>query len=294
LLGKAEKTWLQEGHAGKRVSRSYLVDASPNPYAPPTTASYDDVAVIRPPFFEAFASGTNLFLSNALLVIAVVVSVWLPINLVMSYLNYYVHEEGDIGAYFRAQSIADGVFGILSDAAVIAIGYRSLKKQEVSYGEAMGTAASLWGRFLIAGIAAGIAQVLGLLCFVIPGVYLMTCLGFLGPVLVVERPKTADAFRRCIELVKGRFWVSLGVMFLTSLAVLIAGVAVDAVNAFVIYALPEEILWIYEALTNLLIDMVTAWTLLVVFALYHRFLTDDQAKAEPALASGEPTTSIYP
>ncbi len=63
-----------------------------------------------------------------------------------------------------------------------------------------------------ASLATGILTVVGLILFVIPGVWLMVSWSVVIPALVVENAGVGRAMRRSFDLVKSRWWPMLGLL----------------------------------------------------------------------------------
>jgi hypothetical protein len=77
-----------------------------------------------------------------------------------------------------------------------------------------------FGRILplaAAGFLALASIFLGLLAFVIPGIWLAGCFSMLSPVVALETVGPFDALRRSFALVKGRWWPTIGFLLLVGL-----------------------------------------------------------------------------
>jgi hypothetical protein len=73
------------------------------------------------------------------------------------------------------------------------------------------------GTLLAAGILAALGVALGLILFIVPGLFLLTRWALVVPIVVLEGRRTADAFRRSSQLVSGHGWKVFGVVVLTLL-----------------------------------------------------------------------------
>ena len=74
--------------------------------------------------------------------------------------------------------------------------------------------------------AAGV--VLGLICFILPGVFLAVRWYFVPQTVVVEGARGAGALSRSGQLVQGRWWRTLGLVALANLAIAVPGLLVLA------------------------------------------------------------------
>jgi hypothetical protein len=88
------------------------------------------------------------------------------------------------------------------------------------------TVADVWSRFVrhlgtIIGlsIVATIAISIGLLFFIIPGIYLWVPFAFLLYVNVIEDKDFGDTFSRCFQLVKNNWWITFGILILAWLII---------------------------------------------------------------------------
>jgi hypothetical protein len=74
---------------------------------------------------------------------------------------------------------------------------------EPSLERMVGTARSVGITLIIAGVLAGVGEVLGILLFVIPGLILLTIWAVIAPVIVVENTSVIGSFNRSRALVQG-------------------------------------------------------------------------------------------
>lgn len=69
-----------------------------------------------------------------------------------------------------------------------------------------------YGRLIAVDLLYGLAVVLGLLAFVVPGVALYVYLGIAAPLVEIEHETVREAFARSFRLVRGRFWLVASVL----------------------------------------------------------------------------------
>lgn len=84
-------------------------------------------------------------------------------------------------------------------------------QRDFSIGELFRSVLPVLGMLIVVGLVGGIAEGIGFLLLIVPGVILVTIWAVVAPVVVIER-KGFDAFGRSYELVRGSFWQVLGVI----------------------------------------------------------------------------------
>jgi hypothetical protein len=88
------------------------------------------------------------------------------------------------------------------------------------------------GQLILVGIVVGIAVVVGLIVFIVPGLILLTIWSVFAPVIVLERPPGLAALSRSRELVRGNGWqVFAVILVLFVLVVVFADVLVVAAES---------------------------------------------------------------
>ena len=128
---------------------------------------------------------------------------------------------------------------------------------------------------LSAGILAAIGIGIGLLLFVVPGLFLLTIWSMLVPVIVLEQRSAGEAFTRSREIVRGHGWSVFGLIVVTFLGVGIASGLIQLLFA----PLP--------AFLDIWIGSLVAHSLTVPFAAaalttaYFRLTAPAPAAAEP-------------
>lgn len=271
-----------------------------NPYSSPTSPPGEVVARPWPPprldnpFADVFVTGTRLLFRNFVLVTTIVLTVWIPINLWVSYYELFVIGEDDFGRYFRMVRLMEGLFGVLGVGAVTAVGAVDLSGQTPSYRRAFGESLSQWGNFVLGGIAGNFLLLFGLLCFVIPGLIVIAALTWLAPVLIVERLSITESLQQCLAVAKRRFWFSLGLALAVTVLHLVAGLASGLVAVgFSLLEPPEGVYWLINAAVSLPTDLVGAWCSLILVAAYLRLR--EETKSEPVesyVPSSTPTGTM--
>lgn len=206
----------------------------------------------------------SVYRSNFVVIAAVILVICLPIDLLSSYMDYFVFDPDDFRKSFKFSRFLDNFIGIIATAAIIWIGHAASKGERPSFGGAMRTGGSSWGLMWWTRFLSGLVLVLGFLLLVLPGVYLLVRLALIEPVVVCERASGSAAMRRSFELTKGRFWKLFGLGLIFG-AIMIAIVACIVVPAILIPALDH---WLVDAASTLIADFVGAYGTLCLYSAY--------------------------
>lgn len=256
-----------------------------NPYSSPEipTDAFDEHRRNPNVFLDAYFTGTRLMTGRFGVILAVVSTVWLPLDFWLSYQELFVVAEDDFQTVFRQNSMASAFLGVIADAAVLAIGVATLRQQQITYLGAMGQGFSLWGKFILGSIAAGFATVLGLACLIIPGIYVSVCLAYLFPILVAERTGIQEGFSRSFAIANRRFWISLVIMLTATAIEIIVGGSFGFIAGMVYEIdISNTELWVIDSLLSLPVDFVGAWMQLVILAAYMRIRDEELLATTPA------------
>ncbi len=123
--------------------------------------------------------------------------------------------------------------------------------------EFLGTFFSLWGL--------GIVVMLGLLVFVLPGMYLMVALSLFFVVRLVEGTGFGATISRCLFLTRGKWWSTFGVLFIMVLLLYVLLAAAGSVAALLAGGLTSMV---HSVKTPLFTVTVTAITTLFTLLVY--------------------------
>lgn len=133
---------------------------------------------------------------------------------------------------------------------------------------------------IAAGLVAGIAVGIGLILFIVPGLFLLTHWFLIAPVIVLEGRSAGESFGRSWELVRGHAWQAFGLIALTFVIVILAAIVIAIVAAVVLAPLPDVLGdWISSLVLNSLTApfIALAWTLA-----YYRLAERPAAEPLPA------------
>ncbi len=220
--------------------------------------------------FSKLGEAISLLIRHFGLIAAVVLTVWLPGNLLIGYINFFLPApENELNA-FRAAMFIEGIFGPIYIGAMIHALWQIKQEEAVGYGEALRVGFQNWGRLFAARFIAGIFILLGLIAFIVPGVVLTLRYAFLDSVVVLEEAGSDEARRRSTRLTEG-----LKLQILIMSTVFYIGFIVAAMMVYVPIALAEEIAQLglpvavlLEVGADCVLDLVFAVLQIAVFLYY--------------------------
>ena len=196
----------------------------------------------------------QIYRQHFLVIAAIVVAVWLPLELLSSYMDAFVFGE-DFRKSWKFAQFLDNCFGIIATAGVVSIGYEALTGRKVEFRAAISAGFASWGRMWWTRFLSALVLFLGFLLLVVPGIYLLVRLSLVEPVIVQERISGSAAMRRSFQLTEGRFWLVF------KLGLVVLGIIV---LAFVVFVLPTAFVpaldhWLIDAASNLFV--MSSWHL---------------------------------
>jgi hypothetical protein len=212
--------------AAPEVADSTQSSAAPSPprSAAPTEMSMGSV------LGEAFTLYRRFFTRFFLLALVV----FLVLNLVVALAAVAFRNSSGGAGLLVAISFAVTIVGEvwLIGGLVFAVQDVLDGRADDSIGQLLSKATPFLGRLVGAGILAGLGIAVGIVLFVVPGLYLLTIWAVIAPVIVLEGTGVMDAFGRSRTLVRGRFWPVFGVVIVASIISAIAQNVVRLVLSF--------------------------------------------------------------
>jgi hypothetical protein len=153
-------------------------------------------------FSEAF----RLLWRHLGLFTAIILTVWLPGNILINYLAYNVRGSSET-RLMRMSTWIDVIFGPICIGAIVYALFQIKSGRTVTYREAMTVGFKKWGSLFAARFAAGLFVGLGLLALVIPGIVLAVRYSLLDGVVILEESRIITTARsRSADLTVGRRW----------------------------------------------------------------------------------------
>lgn len=127
-----------------------------------------------------------------------------------------------------------------------------------------------------AGLLAGIGIGIGMIFFIVPGLFLLTIWAVIAPAIVVEHRGAIEAFGRSRELVRGNGWQVFGVLFVVFVIVVVVGGVLGAIGVGISDTFGIRILF------NLIASTITAPIGALAAATIYFGLVPDSPVGEPA------------
>ncbi len=120
------------------------------------------------------------------------------------------------------------VLGAVCEAMILYATFQALRGRPVRIGESMAIGLRRFVPVIVASIVAGIAEGLGLILLVVPGLIAMVMFVVAEPAIVVERLGPFEGLSRSIELTRGYRWSIFGLVFVVGLVELVVGMIIGA------------------------------------------------------------------
>lgn len=147
---------------------------------------------------------------------------------------------GWIGALASAFVSLAGVFW-LQGALVVAIDDLRDGRADLTLGETLSRVRPRMNTLGVAGILAALGIVIGLVLLIVPGLVLATWWMCIVPAVMLEGRSVTEAFGRSRELVRGNGWNVFGLIVLTILILIAAGIVIGIALAIVLSPLDDSL-----------------------------------------------------
>lgn len=199
----------------------------------------------------------KLFTANFKFILSIILIVYIPVNIILSFIPIEALSSDNpteaFSAYIKIIQLTEGIFGIV---ATMAIAYgigKILKREKVYYKEALKEAVHFWPTAIGTGLMEALF-LLGLtLLLIIPGIIYGVYWSFSIFAIVFHRKSFMEALRYSKEVVQGRWWRVLGILFVFGILSLLAGLIVAIPFAF----LPDY--FFVNIISDTAIDIVTSF-----------------------------------
>ena len=226
-----------------------------------------------------FGEAIDLLFTHSILFSSIILTVWLPGNLLVSYLTHNVFGQGEVLRQFRITMMFENIFGPIYIGAMVYALSRIKQGQPPTYSEAILVGLRNWGRLFIAHLIAGLLILLGLIVLVVPGIVLLVRYALLDPAVILEGAAPGEARRRSAELTSGIRWQIFGAGL-----VFLAGFAVVSILIY----LPVEFFPELDTMaTNVVLDCVLDVAFAVIQIVMFLYYWERAGEKRPELATEE-------
>jgi hypothetical protein len=180
---------------------------SENPYEAPRSQEFgtgEEHGDVPGSFAGKLAMAFRLYVGNFPLIALVVLTVWVPSNTLLELALSGNQELNDFLSVARFNNLIDSVLGPIVSGAVIGALAERVDGRGLGYRAAMVVGLRNWGRLFAARFFAGLLVLLGLIAFVVPGVFLAVRYSLIDQVVVLEGANSSESRARSADLVRGQ------------------------------------------------------------------------------------------
>ncbi len=206
----------------------------------------------------------SLYQANALVIAACLACLWLPFDVLISYLTHFVFDGDDWRSTAAGFRSADNLVGLIATAAVISVANASLSGQRLSLAQGVHRGLIAWLRMWWTRLVSRLVLLIAFLFLVVPGLWLLVRFSLTESVVVCERVSGPAALSRSFELTRGHFrrffWLQLVTMGIVA-ATLVCSVGPPLL-------IPELDHWLYFSAIWFMHHFVTAYVSLAFFAAF--------------------------
>jgi hypothetical protein len=255
-----------------------------NPYSAPLAISGVAVEAVEQPLtlVGALGAGTSLFFRRLPTLLAITLVIWVPVELIVSYQEYFVLDPDDVLGLLRWTVLSEALIGIIATGGIVSVAAADLHGEERGWLAGLGDGVRAWPRLFATRLVSGLVLIAAAVFFIVPAIYLGIRYSLSDTAAVVEGRAGMNALSRSMELTRGRFLLFLGLCIATVTPVLIA----NSVIYLPLSWFPEIDHWLISAALTCLIDLLDGWATLVFVAAYMQCLGEQrraQAQADSEL-----------
>jgi len=183
---------------------------------------------------------------------------------------------GWVGALLGAFVSILGVFWLQAALVEAVVDVRD-GRADMSISETFARGREHLSSVLVAGLIAAVAITIGLILFIVPGLFLLTIWCVIVPVIVLESRSAGESFGRSRQLVRGEGWNVFGLIVLVFLILIGAGIILGILLSW----LPG---WLGSYIQSVISNSITAPFVAVALTLAYFAL---RGREEPELPPGE-------
>jgi hypothetical protein len=231
--------------------------------------------------FARFVEAFRLLKGHIGLFTAIILTVWLPGNLLINFVVYNAGGASDI-ASLKLTMWLEAIFGPIYIGALVYSLFQIKSGHTVTYRVAMTVGIKKWGALFVARFVAGIFLILGFFALVIPGLVLTVRYSLLDAAVIIEDKGATESRARSTELTTGYRWQIFGsaIIFFTLFLIL----------SFTIYlplGLSESLnIMPVEVVLDCILDVAYSVIQIVIFLFYWESI-QTQKHTEPVSGGNE-------
>jgi|LGVE01.1.fsa_nt_gb hypothetical protein len=231
---------------------------------------------------DKFHEAIGLFSSNISLFSLIILTIWLPGNIVINYLGYYVFYGDDFSRLELVTVWIEWIFGPIYIGALIYALSRLKQYQMVTYTEAITVGFRNWGKLWRARFVAGLFVTLGLIALIVPGIILAIRYALIDSVVVLEGANASKSRKRSSELTAGKMWQIFGACVLFfSLSFIFAAMIYIPVGVMIELGFIGQLgSMIVCIVIDCILDVIYGILLIVMFLFYWDSKDDRQPLAD--------------
>jgi len=220
--------------------------------------------------FAAIGTGLTLWVRNIPLLSALVLTVWLPGNVVLNWIAWQSQTESLTWSDFWLPMGIDSIFGPISVVALVYALDRRWQARQVGYFESMRVGLRFWVQLFTTSLVADTLIGLGCLLFIIPGIILALRYALIGMAVVFEERSGDSARLRSTDLMQGRMWAVLCIVSVSGglLIALAVGLYVPLDLAYESTTMTDPQYYVLATGIDCLIDILSVPILAMLFCIY--------------------------
>ncbi len=154
--------------------------------------------------FTRLDAAFRLFLRRLPTAAMIVLTIWLPANLLHNYLVVEIWGEDALRSSILFGSLVMLLLDPLVTGALFYLFAETMAGRRCGYGQAMAWGLSRWGLLFATRLVVQLLTSLGLLLLILPGIYLMARWALAECAVVFEGATPSEARQRSTELTEGR------------------------------------------------------------------------------------------
>ena len=217
----------------------------------------------------------GVFFGNFFVFVFLAVAVELPAALLMHYLtNVFLPSSGVGVAGAVLSGIAAGLLATIptymATGMIIYGVFRYLQEQPFTIGDCVRIALGRLGWLFLTSLVAGLIVTLGLILFIVPGVYLALVYSVVAPAVIVERLGVGASLSRSAGLTKDRRLTIFGIFIVVYVIVILIGVIGGAIGGMF------GVGWANTTISSIISGVASAFNSVVLVVIYYCLRVDKE------------------